>query len=1093
MLSRRQQLKQLQRALINAFPSKSFLEQLLYYELEKNLNEITKDSDLQDIVFKLIQTAESQGWLEELIRAARKENPRNLLLQPIAQELLTEETPQTPSHNIPQELELLNRNNELNLNSQPEVSTPTAKSSDNESHCDHTRNYIETKSIQTSQTNDLSSDRNVTIDVFLCHNSNDKPLVIKIAEALEKRGLKPWIPKNNINSEAEFQSAIQAAISQTKSAVIFFGLNEVEKQQHEEINALNKEKVNRNIRLISVRLPTNVKQIPPEYDFLKERNCLELDKTVDWLQNDEKSKLFLDTFVDDLLSELELNKKKYYEYLISQYKNYQTEGLVPLSSLFLSHVFVTLKVDANYTDNARSEMIPLKNYERNTQKRIWDFLIAATGNEPTLNQPSIVVLGAPGSGKTTLLKHLAYVYAKEKEKEQDEKAPELIPVLLLIRDIYKKIVEKEPTLENIIAEEVKIEREENQTSQSLSKWLSEKLKANECLIMLDGLDEVADETQRLAVRNWVDQQINSFSKNVFILTSRPRGYKEASLKNVGIVLEVQPFKIEQVRDFIDKWYLATEKIRLLGDSFSEIEEQAKQQAEDLINRIRNSSPLAAMAVNPLLLTMISMVHHKLSLEKKSLPEKRVELYKEMCEVLLEKRQKEKNINDELIEENKQSVLQVLALKLMQQEESEFRLVDGASWIQKQLVTTKPEKFFEQICYINGLLVEKELKYYQFAHLSFQEYLAATEIRKLNQEDLLISKIDKFWWAETIRLFAAQSNATTLICAVLNMPSPSADLMALAYDCLEESLKVDENVRKELIQRLDDGLESTDSEIFKLAVQVRLIRRFRNFVRIDEEFEIDNICITCAEYQLFLDETGKSRQPQHWQSKRFLCGNAKKPITGISWENALRFCAWLGEWYRTRLGNQLSEFVVHYKLSTDNQRKQHFIKDEQQFSEGVIHLVKFQLPSRYSKLADHLWSGEWKKADDETGTVMSQVALKQSPSDLNKSDIQNFPCDDLCIIDKLWQYASKKHFGFSVQKNIYESLGGGERLDRRIWDEFGEQVGWRVDQAWMMSHSILTYDTTAPLGHLPVMTTGHFNILSSVASRLTECSSCKFKI
>ncbi len=99
----RQQLKQLQLALIDAFPSKSLLERLLYFELEKNLNEITRDSDLQDIVFKLIQTAESQGWLEKLVRAAYKENSGNPLLQPIAQELLTGETPQTPSPNIPQE------------------------------------------------------------------------------------------------------------------------------------------------------------------------------------------------------------------------------------------------------------------------------------------------------------------------------------------------------------------------------------------------------------------------------------------------------------------------------------------------------------------------------------------------------------------------------------------------------------------------------------------------------------------------------------------------------------------------------------------------------------------------------------------------------------------------------------------------------------------------------------------------------------------------------------------------------------------------------------------------------------------------------
>ncbi len=96
----RQQLKQLQIALINAFPSKSLLERLLYFELEKNLNEITRDSDLQDIVFNLIQTAEAQGWLLDLVRAAHKENPRNLQLKAIALELLSPETSSSTSVSI---------------------------------------------------------------------------------------------------------------------------------------------------------------------------------------------------------------------------------------------------------------------------------------------------------------------------------------------------------------------------------------------------------------------------------------------------------------------------------------------------------------------------------------------------------------------------------------------------------------------------------------------------------------------------------------------------------------------------------------------------------------------------------------------------------------------------------------------------------------------------------------------------------------------------------------------------------------------------------------------------------------------------------
>ena len=56
-----------------------------------------------------------------------------------------------------------------------------------------------------------------------------------------------------------------------------------------------------------------------------------------------------------------------------------------------------------------------------------------------------------------------------------------------------------------------------------------------------------------------------------------------------------------------------------------VREDAKQQADDLIKRIRDSAPLAAMAVNPLLLTMIATVHRRGT----ALPGRRVDLYKEL--------------------------------------------------------------------------------------------------------------------------------------------------------------------------------------------------------------------------------------------------------------------------------------------------------------------------------------------------------------------------------------------------------------------------------------------------------------------------------
>jgi hypothetical protein len=94
-----QQRKKLRDALMEAYPGKSSLEQLLYFNLAKNLNEITRDSNLEVIVFELIRRAESEGWLINLVRAARDERTGNQRLQAIAQEILPNEATTSPSVN----------------------------------------------------------------------------------------------------------------------------------------------------------------------------------------------------------------------------------------------------------------------------------------------------------------------------------------------------------------------------------------------------------------------------------------------------------------------------------------------------------------------------------------------------------------------------------------------------------------------------------------------------------------------------------------------------------------------------------------------------------------------------------------------------------------------------------------------------------------------------------------------------------------------------------------------------------------------------------------------------------------------------------
>ncbi len=68
-------------------------------------------------------------------------------------------------------------------------------------------------------------------------------------------------------------------------------------------------------------------------------------------------------------------------------------------------------------------------------------------------------------------------------------------------------------------------------------------------------------------------------------------------------------------------------------------------------------------------------------------------------------------------------------------------------------------------------------------------------------------------------------------------------------------------------------------------------------RIDEDTYIDNSLVTCAEYQLFVDEMleqGKYYQPDHWISYQFSKNHATEPIFGVRFLDALEFCNWLTE-------------------------------------------------------------------------------------------------------------------------------------------------------------------------------------------------------
>ena len=124
---------------------------------------------------------------------------------------------------------------------------------------------------------------------------------------------------------------------------------------------------------------------------------------------------------------------------------------------------------------------------------------------------------------------------------------------------------------------------------------------------------------------------------------------------------------------------------------------------------------------------------------------------------------------------------------------------------------------------------------------------------------------------------------------------------------------------------------------------------------------------------------------------------------------------------------------------------------------------------YTKLRDLLASAKWKEADEETTNKILEVAGRSKEGYLLNSDINTFPVKDLGTIDLLWVKYSNGHYGFSVQKDIYESLGGTRKLDDTIWAAFGNQVGWRVNGRWL-SASQIKLASNPQIGYFPSLLT-----------------------
>jgi nucleotide-binding universal stress UspA family protein len=91
-------------------------------------------------------------------------------------------------------------------------------------------------------------------DVFLCHNSQDKPAVRDLAQQLRERGLRPWLDERELRPGLPWQRVLEEQIQSIPAAAVIVG-SDVGPWQDQELAAFMRQFVRHRCPVIPVLLP----------------------------------------------------------------------------------------------------------------------------------------------------------------------------------------------------------------------------------------------------------------------------------------------------------------------------------------------------------------------------------------------------------------------------------------------------------------------------------------------------------------------------------------------------------------------------------------------------------------------------------------------------------------------------------------------------------------------------------------------------------------------------------------------------------------------------------------------------------------------
>ena len=201
-----------------------------------------------------------------------------------------------------------------------------------------------------------------------------------------------------------------------------------------------------------------------------------------------------------------------------------------------------------------------------------------------------VILGDPGSGKSTLLRYLALKHAEALRDGRAEAGTDLgrtrFPLLVRIAEYAEEGAWREQSLSEFLT---RCFARHDCPKRGLADLLQSELDRGNCLVLLDGLDEVVSAEERLGVVRQIEDFVrrHGHKANRFVITSRIAGYRSAPLGEPFTHYTVREMNEAQMRRFLERWCQAVEDAQTPELMAQERAQTARREIESIMQAIQN--------------------------------------------------------------------------------------------------------------------------------------------------------------------------------------------------------------------------------------------------------------------------------------------------------------------------------------------------------------------------------------------------------------------------------------------------------------------------------------------------------------------------